>query len=283
MLFWLDLRQRNVGGPVVPGVVSYDDGSTGVEIESHLAIAPRVVIATHGFNVNHERGVGSLRKLSELLGLSESDALLAVLWPGDHQLRAVSYPVEGRDADDSAVQLVRFLDRVTSKYARPTISLVAHSLGSRVVLEAAVELLSDGWHIEQVCLLAAAVNDFCLATSSDYRVVSESVTSLAVLASRKDFVLRFAYPVGNFMEAFLFFGHETGKALGYHGARGNKGTEEAVPDRVYSLVIPSDLEVGHGDYLPSWNSPPTRMQRAAAEFARAILSGKAKPDYALPP
>lgn len=277
------MRQRNVGGPVVPGVLSVEGGPTGTQAETLLSIAPRIVIATHGFNVNFEKGVGSLQKLHGLLGLANSDALLAVLWPGDHQLQAISYPVEGRDADDSAALLVRFLDRVTSKYARPPVSLVAHSLGSRVVLEAAIALLAQGWRIEQVCLMAAAVNDFSLSAPSDYRVVSESVGNLAVLASRKDYVLKLAYPVGNFLESFLFFDHDIGKALGYHGPKADKPSGELVPERVYGLVVPNSLDVDHGDYLPSWNSAPSRTQLAAAAFAREVLSGEAKPTYSLPP
>lgn len=279
MLFTLSFRERNVGGSVVPGLLSMENGATGQEAEDYLAIATRIVLMTHGFNVSLEKGKSSLQKLANFLNLTADAAMVSVLWPGDHQLGVISYPAEGRDADDSATQLVRFLDRVTSKYARPPVSLVAHSLGCRLVLETAKQLTAGGWVIDQACLMAAAVNDYSLAADRDYLDACEAALRVGVLASRKDYVLRLAYPIGNAVEGFLFSDQKLGKALGYHGPRADKKSGQSVPDTVHAVVIKNEHKVGHGDYLPFWDALPSREQRAAATFASQLLQGVTNPSY----
>lgn len=279
MLFTLSFRERNIGGAVVPGQLTMENGVTGQSAEDHLAVAFRVVVVTHGFNVSFKKGRQSLEKLANFLNLGPDVAVVSVLWPGDHQLGVISYPAEGRDADDSATQLVRFLDRVTSKYSRPPISVVAHSLGCRLVLETSKQLIASNWTLEQVCLMAAAINDYSLAAEENYLDACKSSARVGILASRKDYVLRLAYPLGNAVEAFLFTDQTLGKALGYHGPRVREKSGETIPDSVHTHVIQSKHKVGHGDYLPSWDELPSREQRAASRFAKELLTGISSPTY----
>ena len=76
----------------------------------------------------------------------------------------------------------------------------------------------DGTRLKQLCLTAAAVDDYCLGYDLDYRDTALQAERVSVLASRKDRVLRYAYPAGDLLQALCFFWTDTaGLALGYHG------------------------------------------------------------------
>jgi len=97
---------------------------------------------------------------------------------------------------------------------------------------------------------------------------------LAVLASKKDKVLRFAYPVGDLLQAFVFFWKgEIGLALGYHGPK--PIGKHSVPGQVHHVQIPDGRESDHGDYIPG--NSPNGEQLSAARFADEVLQGAITP------
>ena len=278
MPFILDFRLDDRGGPVVPGIlIDTLDGASGQAAIRRLAQVEQVVFLVHGFNVTRPRGRASLLKLAGLLPAARSQAVVGVLWPGDSWARAASYSFEGRDADDTAAQLVRFLGDIFPRGA--TVSFAAHSLGCRVVLET-VRALDAGFAVDQVALMAGAVDDYSLAWSRAYRAAVQRAKRVAVLASRCDDVLRLAYPIGDLLQAFLFFWRdEPGLALGYHGPRPVREPRQEVPDDVLPKQIDTASRVNHGDYLPSAKGPTNKKQLAAAAWLDEVLSGKPQPTY----
>lgn len=276
MIYLLDLRRDDRGGPVVPGLLTeWAGGASGRAAEESLRQAARVAFLLHGFNVSRPSGRATLLKLATLLLAGRDHALVGVLWPGDSWARAASYSFEGRDADDSAVELVRFIDRVL----RPGtgISLAAHSLGCRVALET-VKRLDSRFPVAQVALMAGAVDDYGLAWSRAYRAAVSRAGRVAVLASKADDVLRLAYPVGDLLQSFVFFWREAaGLALGYHGPRAHKPTAGAIPDNVFTEQINDRSGVDHGDYLPAEN--PNKWHKRAASWVDAVLAGESRPTY----
>jgi len=266
VLFILDLRTSNVGGAVLPAKLVR---GTEIELREHSG----VIFLLHGYNVNRREGSASLSRLASRLPSVTDRALVAVLWPGDHWTGAASYPFEGNDADDSAKELVRFVDRVL----RPgtTLSFASHSLGARVVLQTIEGLRGDRYSIDQVCLMAPAVDDFCLAHPRVYSAAVAASARVTVLASRKDKVLRWAYPVGDLLQSFIFYREEmNGLALGYHGPRPFKSSRVAA--NVLHEQISNGRNVGHGDYVPA--EPANTGQVSAAAYADLALSG-ATPRY----
>ena len=125
---------------------------------------------------------------------------------------------------------------------------MTHSLGARIAL-AAIQLIARyGYQADQVCMMAAAVDDYAVALPEKYRTAVEQSRRVTVLASRRDSVLRYAYPAADLLQAFVFWrSDEYGQALGYHGPRA-KG-RYAVPRKVLHSQISDGRNVGHRDYL----------------------------------
>ena len=274
MIYFLDFRGRNQGGPVLPGHLM-PFGANPARSEDDLRHESTVTFLIHGFNVNRPNGQATLERLARSLPSASGGALVAVLWPGDSWANFASYPLEGNDADDTAAELARFIDRVLQPGT--PLSFVSHSLGARVVMGTIKRVVSR-YPVSQVCTMAAAIDDFSLSRPRDYGPVAPQVGRIAVLASRKDKVLRLAYPVGDLVQAFLFFRKDRrGAALGYHGPR--PFDTHAVPPNVFHVQVPeAPVAVDHGDYFPGGATPNVQQQRAA-RFADAVLSGIDHPTY----
>lgn len=130
--------------------------------------------------------------------------------------------------------------------------------------------------LRQVCLMAAAIDDFSLADPEEYRKAVALAQRTAVLASRRDKVLKGAYSAGDLLQAFIFlWKDEVGLALGYHGPK--PAGEHAIPDEIYHLQSPDGRDSDHGDYLPG--NFPSLNQRSAAHFADEVLQGAIAPRY----
>lgn len=267
MTLELDFRSANVSGAVVPGRLTRGTNN-------QLRFASHVVFLIHGFNLDRFEGREAMHNLAmELPGMRHA-ALVSVVWPGDHWSGAISYSFEGRDADDTGFQLARYILQVLPRNAR--ISFATHSLGARVALEAIRILSRHGYRADQVCLMAAAVDDYSLSRLEDYRTAVNSSRRVAVLSSRQDFVLRYGYPAGDLLQSFVFWRRDDfGRALGYHGPK-TVGTDQ-IPRHVYHWQISDRRNAGHSDYVP--NNPPNRNQQSAADFCDQALSGVNRPIY----
>src|ERR1019366_3507198 len=64
----------------------------------------------HGFNVNRPNGSAELQNLGRLLTSVADGAAVAVLWPGGSMLGPVCYPFERNKADDTVVELAKFIN-----------------------------------------------------------------------------------------------------------------------------------------------------------------------------
>ncbi|MDZ7643543.1 MAG: alpha/beta hydrolase [Woeseiaceae bacterium] len=188
----------------------------------------------------------------------------------------MSYSFEGRDANDTARMLGRYLHDNLGQDA--AISFIGHSLGCRVTLETIKRLDLFRRRARQVCLMAPAVDDDSLSGPAEYLAEVRNVDRVAVMSSRKDTVLKYAYPAGDLLQAFVFASETADMALGFHGPRAHRQSGTGVPGNVFDLRIPVDRGAGHGDYVPG--SPANEKQRTAAAFADDVISGNAAPRYA---
>ncbi len=273
MIYLLDFRGANTGGAVTPGVLVTRPGLGTVH---DLRAEAQVTFLLHGFNVNRAEGEAVLLRLAASLATVAADGVVAVLWPGDHWTRAVSYPFEGQDADDSAAALAVYITQVAVLRPGTRLQFVTHSLGARVALETVKRLAPGTYRVGQICLLAPAVDDFSVANPAQYRNEAGRAERAAVLASRADLVLKLAYPAGDLLQRFIFFRKEqAGLALGYHGPRPKDAN--AVPVQVHHRQIPDNREAGHGDYLPA--VMPTPEQDSTIHFTNQVLGGEPRPMY----
>lgn len=273
MSFVLDFRERSKGGAVTSGVLS------GASLDD-LRRKTAVTFLVHGYNVNRTEGRRSLRRLAARLSSRSDTAMVLVLWPGDHWMGMISYPFEGRDADQTGSALARYVAEIAALRRSTRISFVSHSLGARVAMEAARGLDARGYAMTQICLMAAAIDNSSLSNSRAYRPTVERSGRVAVLSSRKDRVLKYAYPAGDLLQGFLFAGDVADFALGYSGPRGHKS--EKVPDRVLAEPISKDRKSDHGHYIPGpkkSTSQKYKNQLSAADYADDVLSGHPAPEY----
>ena len=283
MIFELSFRLNPVGGPVTPGRLSTETtGRTLADADAKelLRAQTRAVFLVHGFNVDQASGREHLSALAARL-TDWDGAIVKVLWPGDHAVKALSYPWEGEDADDTARALDDFITDVMQSGA--TLSFVSHSLGARVVLET-IHRLPPSFRIDQVSLLAPAVDDDCLTGDGRYyQKVSLRTQRVVALSSIYDRVLRFAYPVGDLLQAFLYFWKdEPGKPMGLYGPQPQS---RQPPNVVGEATHPQPEEdpsrrVDHGDYLPE--AHPNAKQLAAAKFSDDVIDHVAPLHYVLP-
>jgi Alpha/beta hydrolase of unknown function (DUF900) len=272
--FILDLRSADVDGAVVPARLTLATPTLDV-----LQRAPYVVFMVHGFNVDRATGTAELRALSRLLPCVGPGAAVAVLWPGDCSVGPLSYPFETNKADDSSVELAKFIGDQLPQ--RPRIAFIAHSLGSRMVMQTVNQLRIMSVPVDQVCLMAGAIDGDSLASMAEYRSASTYASRIAALSSVSDRVLKFAYPAGNLLSAFIHWTRTTNAALGYQGPRAAAPPNGDIPRQVCSIVIPQSAGVDHGDYLPNASGPADPRQLAAAACANQVLRGDAAPAYSL--
>lgn len=272
MKYLLSFRTQQTGGPVVPG---YLEVGPGLGTLDQLQVESRVTVLLHGFNVDLAKGRTQLLQLADMIAGTQAGGLIAVLWPGDHWVGPLSYSFEGRDADDTAFELAQYLnDHIR---AGAEINFIAHSLGCRVTLETIKRMLPAGRNFEQVCLMAAAIDDDCLSAPGVYLQAASRAQRVASLSSKKDRVLRFAYPAGDLLQSFLFWADSEGLALGYHGPRKHRASATPVPANALDERIRKSRKVRHADYLPE--TPPSQKQQSAVEFADAVIRGDSDPVY----
>lgn len=274
MTAFLSLRSQAVGGSVVDPRVLEDDGTTEAAsfrlidfaLLSTMAAGRNVVFVAHGFNVSMSEGARSLRRLEAHLELPASTLFFGVLWPGDYWLPVVNYPFEGDVAMDCGRRLATFCAEWLS--GAQSYAFLSHSLGARVVLEAA-QCLSR--RVKLLCLAAGAVNRDCL--SGEYAGADANSDDIQLLASRSDLVLKLAYPLGDPIADLLHQDHALfTPALGYNGPP-TPALEPITPP----WQIADAADYGHSDYFPPSDfsandavAAPAKWLRSAQFMARAL-------------
>lgn len=226
-----------------------------------------VVLAIHGFNVPRPHGVGSLAALEADLALPPNYRFFGILWPGDFWLPVVDYPWEAAHAVTSGRYIAAYANRVFA--GANSISLISHSLGGRVLLEAAQNMDQKA---AQLCIAAGAVDDDCLA--GQYLKAEQNAGRISVLSSTQDKVLQLAYPAGDFVSDVLLGDNDSPweAALGRHGPKPPFGPP------VFEEPIPDKLGYDHGDYFPPSEPaipPPAnpKWKRAVDYMRRAVTGG----------
>ena len=252
MTYFIDLRADSAGGnPVadVSGIVIRTDAQPNPNPANPLdpsltqAIQGRdVLLGTHGFNVNRADGMSNLSHWNEWVQLGANGFFVGVLWPGDSRwLPVVDYPIEGNEAIRSGRLLAEYLD--ANFTVANSLSFASHSLGARIVLET-IRNLSGTTPVKTLTLMAAAIDDTALV--NEYADAASRVGKISVLASSRDDVLEFAFPVGNPVAGILTRGDPY-----WHGALGRFGPNPAdQPANLWKTPnVPESWAFGHHSYI----------------------------------
>ncbi|OJY56376.1 MAG: hypothetical protein BGP19_05865 [Thiobacillus sp. 0-1251] len=251
MAVFLNLRAISVGGGPAAEVRVLSTEPDEPKTVSGLADRVRgrdVLLVTHGFNVDQADGIASLSHWKERLTLPPNVLFVGILWAGDAWVPVVNYPFEGDDATQSGKLLAEFLNRHFDEAS--SLAFASHSLGARVVLETIAHLDA---RVRRLSLMAGAIDNTCL--QDEYQKAAGKVDSISLLASRGDWVLEFAFPVGNFLSGIVSRGHPY-----VHEALGREGPARVNLANLHSgWQIPDGWGYGHGDYLahkPGQSLPP---------------------------
>ena len=284
MTFYLNFRAQTVGGGVIDprplqglvnpnstqaiGLIPLDPGAV-----RGLVNGCNVLFGAHGFNVDMDAGTRTMARLETRLGLTPSEVFFGVLWPGDSWVPFVDYPIEGDFAMDTGNRLAAFCN--TWLGGASSISFLSHSLGARVVLQAVTGLQTKA---RSVCLAAAAVNQGALA--EEYAAAAKNTTTISLLASHMDEVLKLAYPPGDAVSNTLHYDHPY-----FEPALGYSGPPPPPPQVNPPWLIPNNAGANgngynHGDYLPPGNSglppravPPPPKWIAVADYMAHAYRG----------
>jgi pimeloyl-ACP methyl ester carboxylesterase len=252
----LSVRTESVGGNVAAAVTAEPpDWPLGRR---------HIVLLVHGYNVDMDAARSSYT-------LAFTDALADVgyfFWPGDTRggilISSASYPFQITNARDSARLLADYLSAAFGPEGAPSaVSLVGHSLGCRLVLEALKIVFEEGraWpDVRLVCLMAAAVPVDLLESGMALESAARQAKTLVLLYSFLDDVLHYTFPSGQ-AAAFLFGIEEAS----YGRAVGRFGLPEAIsPNRI-------EEQLGHGDY---W-----RQESGVASLVASFLGAAVPRDF----
>ena len=121
-----------------------------------------------------------------------------------------------------------------------------------------------------MCIAAPAVDNDSL--SKRFKEGLARVERLTVLSSKKDKVLRWAYPLGDFFSDV--FGDDDSA---FRGALGLRGPRPMPGPPVQARAIPTDDDYDHGDYFPGKaatpGGKPPKWVKATDFCARALRAG----------
>jgi hypothetical protein len=247
MAIFLDTRLQSVGGGLAASVslmsgTSLNDYASVTRDEVLAAVRGRnVMIGTHGFSVDRAAGIDCLVNWGTLfeLNLTDQDVFLGLLWPGDSVwAHGLDYAEEPKVADHAGDLVGPFLDDLLADAV--TVSLASHSLGARVLLQTVLRMTT---HPRLAVIMAGAIDDNCL--NKEFKDAAAKVGEISVLASKKDAVLEFAFPLGNFFAGIIDQGHPW-----WRGALGRSGPAKPRPANVLPpYEIPSGWDYGHHHYL----------------------------------
>ena len=276
MTLYVNLRAGPYGGVCTPYVLEGDGlvapaalTALGWGAVPYRVRGKRVLLAAHGFNVSYQAGVCSLGQLEQQLAMEPDELFLGVLWPGDWAIPAINYPVE----DGISSHAGRLLGGFCNQWLKSaqSISLLSHSLGARVVLEA---IKASSRPIRQACITAGAVNAACLR--EEFAGAAANCDQILTLSSREDLVLEFAYPPGDLAADILDPDHPP-----FEPALGRGGPSYPWGSGVRPYEIADADGYDHGDYFPPGQVQPPQAQppkwTRAARFMAAAFRGDSPP------
>ncbi len=178
------------------------DNVASVPVETVLSGFPAgdLLVYVHGYNIGFERACRDSARLAKQTGFE--GRLLLFSWPA--RSAGVTYGSDAKRLAASMPALFDALDELASRYGAGHVNVIAHSMGSRVVVESIDALLPREEPFDQLVLVAPDIDRelFVEILPELQSLVSE----ITVLASDKDRLLMLSQTVN--------FGARLGQADG---------------------------------------------------------------------
>jgi pimeloyl-ACP methyl ester carboxylesterase len=196
-------------GGEVSAKVHGDDAAT-----LKLSACRHILLLVHGFNDTAEQAAAAYQQMidllqPDLLQMNEPDAIVCFQWPGDYamgpleQADFLGYPEDISRARQAAPVLLTYLRELCAiKRAGFKISIIAHSMGCRLILEMLNGCRALPLPIAVIALMAAAVpvslvDNQWTGNGGPYLVGTDAMTrAMLKFTSKGDWVLWAAFPAG---------------------------------------------------------------------------------------
>ena len=135
----------------------------------------RVTMYVHGYNIGLERACRDAAVLARRTGFEGRTILFS--WPASRTV--VTYRKDGRRFAESMPQIVAALGELGRRHGRGNVNIVAHSMGSRIVLEAIGSLQTEDEKFADLVLIAPDVDrEVFVDVLPDLKRIVEDITVL---------------------------------------------------------------------------------------------------------
>jgi len=204
------VREISLRGPLPHDAADHATGFVG-------AVPQDLLLFVHGFNVDLDRARRQYRQMHGLLyrlAWRPRSNVVYLHWPGDHptsRLSAVYFKRGAKLADQCVTPLIELLKDWRLQHGMPrSLTLVAHSLGCRIAVALAREVIRQNIGVElHLVLMAAAI------PTRDDQVALKGVSGRMAMYSEADDILRFVFPLGQQMVDGDWL--QLPEAVGLHG------------------------------------------------------------------
>jgi esterase/lipase superfamily enzyme len=212
---------------ILPHAVAFDSLRASVKRSKDQA----ALVFVHGFNVKFPDALRRTAQLSYDLGFD--GAAIAYSWPSKG--RAFDYPADLNESEWSAPDLAEFLQQLFAQTGVRRVEVIAHSMGSRVLMSALDRL--DRSHapvrFDQVVLAAADIDRDIL--SDDLKRVAKLANRFTLYASSQDAAMVIS------------------RTVNAHPRAGDATPNlflSGLMDTIDASTVPTDL-IGHGYFAES--------------------------------
>ncbi|NEP87016.1 MAG: alpha/beta hydrolase [Okeania sp. SIO2C2] len=166
-----------------------------------------IIILVHGYNVSEEGAKEAYTKFQENFSKYSSQlsklnkAIYCFLWPSDkpNKLDSIlSYFKTVNTAKICGERFAKYLNKlnlISTSNEQPRITLIGHSLGCRLLLEALKKTVNTNLRLE-VFLMAPAVPVSMVQPDKQLNSSISSTEKYSILYSKKDDVLKWTFPLG---------------------------------------------------------------------------------------
>jgi esterase/lipase superfamily enzyme len=104
-------------------------------------LGEQILVFIHGFNVGFEDALQRTAQIAYDLKFEGAPVLYS--WPSKGEIGVLAYNRDERNAELSAYRLAPFLRQLRAQSGADTITLIAHSMGNRVLVQALSQMFND--------------------------------------------------------------------------------------------------------------------------------------------
>ncbi len=233
--FELTVRVAGNSGVVADEVIDNSPNEKLVNANAH-----HILLLVHGYNNSYDDAkasyktfIDNLNKALDPDSRAAPDAIAKFYWPGDESTilgTTFGYPFDINHARDAADRLVAYL--VTLPVPTLRLTVVGHSMGCRLILEALGRFVATTPNIAVVGLMAAASPVDFVRSGARLFNTGRPPRRMVKFFSLVDDVLHYAFPLGQWVAyQYQIEDNNYSEAIGRFGNPSEFGTGQQTNNR----------------------------------------------------